>query len=368
MDTVLAAIMAIAVFAQPVRQDAERRVDIMIEVRQPNAQVSTTTRPLVVGRNAVVLYAFTNRVQCDETSIGFDQPVTAAYGWRVELTSSNGRITATSHRMWFGGETGSPLTRSNTLDPARQEATVLDLLEPVWSPLPLNMQRDVVVSHLLSKMGQLQRQRQRQLDSNELPERSQRLKRLQSEIDAVQSQLLARREVLEARVGCAGREVSLSIKPSVQAVMSSVIEVEYWLVHTDPRGQESVQHQTMRTQSPNPADAFFDDISLSTPLGTVRLELVARSGAPAIGSDGLLESTLEIIRKYSLEGPGVPWTVKEGTHRFTPRVRSGEVVSLALPPIPNDTGALTGHRLSLRMKMTVLKERAPRDPDHAPGT
>lgn len=166
---------------------------------------------------------------------------------------------------------------------------------------------------------------------------------------------------IQTAVGCKVLHWSLVARRTPAAAeRPKHIEAELWLVHKAPDGKESSQRQTFRMRDGGRGDFYFDDLNLTIQQGTTTLPIVVEVfGAIHTGtmmSNGDINMTLSLTRRYINKGTALGTWPKTGSTDYPMTVKAGEVVSFLLPPLTDDGGILLGHRFSLRLRLTPLRD------------
>ena len=409
MNGLLSFLLAGATLTGAVDEQAPKaKLDVSAHIYMPDGSAAGTSRRVDVGAEPVVLYVYTGKTLCDARTVSTEKPLVAGNGWRLELgptaawvvipmNPKTGRtdvsglprgafsIKVSWQRLWEGGkplangpggsETASirPGSRLplDTIDGAARRSYMTARLK-AWKPsdgVPAEFDNDNLVRALLGAISDRQRERLKLKAENGYGEAHPRIVGLDADIAAIRVSLndriqslinsalvTERNGAVAAPVdGCANLSMNLELQSIETAATSPIFEIDYWLVHRDPSGKETTQHQVVRTRAPNPADFFFDDVKVETERGPVTVEVFGSTGSPWVNGNGSLGINIGVSRRYVTTSPGFPWKTKEGQNNFGGSTfNTGEVISFTLPPMPNDDGALVGHRFSVRVRMRVL--------------
>lgn len=382
-------------------QAPKPKIDVSAQIYMPDGKASGASRRIDIGTDPVVLYVYTGKTLCEARTVSTEKPVVAGNGWKVTLTPFKSmqiigvksslpkdavEVKASWQRLWEGGkEVANGQSESKVLALGPGSVVPLDTIDgggrraaresaarmQEWKagdPIPEDLQRDPTVLNLAVTINRLLQDRMKLKAENSYGDGHPRVMKITTEINANQKALSDRLQLLissggaasspigtTAVDGCAALSMNLQVQSVETATTAPVFEIDYWLVHRDPAGKETTQHQVVRTRAPNSADFFFDDIRVETERGPVTVEVFGGTGSPWVNNNGSTGMNFGVSRRYVTTSSGFPWKTKEGRNDFGSSFNAGEVLSFTLPPVPNDDGALVGHRFSLRIKMRVLQ-------------
>ena len=399
MNGLLSLLLAGATIIGAVEEQAPKpKIDVSAQIYMPDGKASGASRRVELGTEPVVLYVYTGKTLCEARTVSTEKPVVAGNGWKITLLPFKSveiigvksavpkgavEMKATWQRLWEGGKelpTGPAKSSTITLSPGN--SVPLDTIDGAgrrlahevavrlqrWKagdPIPVEVQRDRIVENLSARIeaGKSEIEKmQRSLGDHHpnLVEARSSLEWLQKKRDEQVRLLIDEAMGMSAGAtsvdGCAALSMNLQMEAVEATVTSPIFEIDYWLVHRDPSGKETTQHQVVRTRAPNPADFFFDDVRIETERGSVTVEVFGSTGSPWVNSNGSTGVNIGFSRRYVTASPNFPRKTKEGPNSFgTSSFNPGEVISYALPPIPSDDGALVGPRFSVRVRMKVLQ-------------
>lgn len=397
MNGLLSFLLAGAMAVSAVDEQAPKaKIEVSGQVYMPDGKSSGASQRIEAGAEPVVLYVYTGQTLCEARTVSTQKPVVAGNGWRLELgPASSGApntpkgafsIKATWQRLWEGGKpltNGAKNTQTIQLQPgasvpldtidgsARRAAREAITRMKNWSngdPIPEEIKRDQEVERL-SQVPEKVRNQIKAMRSSGLAGDHPNVIAAMQEFAESEVLLTVRIRTLAEYLaqnpssapstavpsdGCAALSMNLQLQSSETTPASPVFEIDYWLVHRDPAGKETTQHQVVRTRAPNGADFIFDDIKINTERGPVTVEVWGGTGSP-MGpyADKSVGLNVGVHRRFVTTSAAFGWKTKEGETGFGATFNGDEVLSFQLPPV-NDDGALVGHRFSLRIKMRVL--------------
>ncbi len=299
--------LAIALAATVQVAPAATGLEVFARTTDSNGRTKVTTLFSMVGdlRSRQTIFVFVPKSVCDGIAVSATEPPQAVYGWRVFL----GPVT-------YAPESKAPVRADVLLTTQRMwSASGAAADKPLLTALPTQAAERSAVLDTLSALR---------------PDRGCRASRL----------------TLEAR---------LLPETSAQRSMEKLIEAELWFVHKAPDGKESSQRQVVRMRDGGRGDFYFDDLhltvgrdSFSTPIA---VEVFGTILTGVVGSDGDVNMTLNLTRRYINEKTAFGVWPKTGKTEYPTTVKAGEVVSFLLPPLADDDGILLGHRFSLRLRI-----------------
>lgn len=293
-------------------QAAPAATGLEVFARATDSKGRTTVTPLfsLIGdlRSPQTRFVFVPKSVCEGIAVSTNEPRGAMYGWRVSVgpvTYAPGSrapvradVSLTTQRMWnaSGPAGGAPLFTALPTQAAERSA-VLDTLPALR------------------------------------PDRA----------------CPASRLTLEAR---------LLPETPAQRPGENLVEAELWFVHKAPDGKETSQRQVVRMRDGGRGDFYFDDLRLTAGRDTytmpIAVEVFGTILTGAVGSDGHVNITLNLTRRYVNEQTAFGVWPKTGKTEYPTTVKAGEVVSFLLPPLADDGGILLGHRFSLRLRIKPI--------------
>ncbi len=165
---------------------------------------------------------------------------------------------------------------------------------------------------------------------------------------------------LEARLlpqASVQRVIEVSPETPALRVNEKLVEAELWFVHKAPDGKETSQLQTLRIKADGSGEFYFDDLEIQTRWLEHDIKLTVEvfggllTGKPENGKINLM---LNLTRRYMTKQFLIGAWPKTGSANMPMTVAVGEVVSIVLPPLQDDSGVFLGHRFSLRMRLKPL--------------
>lgn len=416
MNGLLSLLLAGATLSGAVEEQAPKpKIDVSAQIYMPDGKASGASRRVELGTEPVVLYVYTGKTLCEARTVSAEKPIVAGNGWKVTLervqlpaftfTDRTGqpeasrpasgplRVKASWQRLW---ENGRPLAGDavrttellftpgsvlplDTIDGAarqvsRETSTRLHAWKP-GDPPPPEFEKDGRISSLLDAIAGRQQDKMTlksvsgfgnghprivAIDSEIAAARKQVDERIQSLINATAASGSAGPSVVD---GCAALSMNLQVGIEKPGSFSPVTETELWLIHRDPSGKETEQRQVVRSRESS-GEYFFDDVKIQTEKGPVTIEIYGSVHESMTGEGGEPWLLLDVRRRYITTGPRTPqqlvfpaytWKTKEGNTSYRQTIHQNEVVSFQLLPLPDDEGALSGHRFSVRVRMRVLQ-------------
>ncbi|MEI6246516.1 MAG: hypothetical protein WCQ64_15920 [Acidobacteriota bacterium] len=384
MNGLLSFFLAGATLAGAVEDQAPKpKIDVSAQIYMPDGKASGASRRIDLGTEPVVLYVYTGKTLCEARTVSAEKPIVAGNGWKLELAPAPGTPTAkgaavvkaTWQRMWEGGKPVTTIqanSRSITVSPGNP--VPLDTIDGAarhtiakpqqWKrgdPIPTEFQHDPIVEALSARIeagrNEIRRMKAEQGFGDGHPKVVQARSDLEWAENRRDTQVLS---LIDGKTtggtsvdGCAALSMNLQVQ-AAEPAGGDLAETEIWLVHRDPAGKETTQRQVIRSRGNADATFYFDDTKVMTDGGSMNVEMY---GSLSLGSccGGKLFPTIHLTRRYSTTDPKVPWKTRGGSGTYQPQSVDGEIVSLQLPPLSDDDGALAGHRFSLRVRVKVLQ-------------
>ncbi|MEX2273594.1 MAG: hypothetical protein WD690_19165 [Vicinamibacterales bacterium] len=279
---------------------------------------------------------------CDRAQISDVMPAQAAYGWKVSVTPTRrgipqdvkAAVAVGWQRSWYNGVLGRSANGINVLQVGATKshaATTLDQLSGnprMWRILTARRAGAQGEGTLRGGGGSGGGQGQPKL--------------------------------LTPTATCSGVDMSIDAR-LLDGPGQPVMEAELWFVHNAPDGKETTQRQTVRMRDGGRGEFYFDDLSLTGNvygrLEPITLEVFGKIQNMSLTSDDDMEMKLELTRRFinpKAAGLGIPPRVGRGEYPIS--ISAGEVVSFVLPPLEDDRGSFLGHRFSVRMRISPVKE------------
>lgn len=371
-------------------QTPKPKIEISGQVYMPDGKTAAVSRRIEITTEPQVWYIYTGKTLCEGRTVSTEKPVVAGNGWKLELKPSPAdtakgamSVTATWQRLWEGGnaisqisagsrvltlQLGSPVPL-DTIDGAARRMTAATLTRlRTWKagdPVPAEFAMDPGVSDDVEKIAALRRQRERlRLEGANHP----LIVTIDSSIQSTQSHLGSRVKALidgaisgapmgnaAAADGCAALSMNLQLDALAPSATAKVTETELWLVHRDPSGKETTQRQVIRSRESN-GEFYFDDLKIDTERGPLTIEVYGALGLPTQPAGSPMWLTLSVARRYVTgRESGFAWKTKEGRSNYAQAIAPNEVIAFQFTPLPDDEGALVGHRISLRVRVQVLQ-------------
>ncbi|MBP8292589.1 MAG: hypothetical protein IT162_19315 [Bryobacterales bacterium] len=374
-------------------QAPKPRIEISGQIYMPDGKTTGASRLVEMTTAPQVWYVYTGKTLCEARTVSTEKPVVAGNGWKLELKASPAEtakgamsVTATWQRLWEGGKAISQIsagTRVLTLQPGspvpldtidgaarRMTAATLTRLR-TWKPgdpVPAEFALDPVVSEDVEKIAASRHQWERLKVESGFGANHPLMVPLDSSIQSTQSHLDSRVKALidgaisgapmgnaAAADGCAALSMNLQLNALAPSATAKVTETELWLVHRDPSGKETTQRQVIRSRESN-GEFYFDDLKIDTERGPLTIEVYGALGLPTQPAGSPMWLTLSASRRYVTgRESGFAWKTKEGRSNYAQAIAPNEVIAFQFTPLPDDEGALVGHRISLRVRVQVLQ-------------
>jgi len=376
-------------------QAPKPKIDVSAQIYMPDGKASGASRRIEIGTDPIVLYVYTGKTLCEARTVSTEKPLVAGNGWKVTLQPFKSveiigvksavpkgavEMKATWQRLWEGGkELPTGPAKSSTITVSPGNSVPLDTIDGAgrrlahdvavrlqrWKagdPIPVEVQRDRIVENLSARIeagkSEIEKMKQSLGDSHpNLVEARSALDWLQKKRDE-QVRLLIDEAMsttggASSVDGCAALSMNLQLQ-ATELTGGDLSEIEVWLIHRDLAGKETAQRQVVRSRGNTDATFYFDDTKVMTERGRVSVEMY---GSLSVGSccGGKLFTTINLTRRYSTTELNIPWKTKGGSGAYQTQTVDGETVSLQLPPLSDDDGALVGHRFSLRVRVRVLQ-------------